>query len=219
MQRIHRSVVVVFLLLGIATIAVVLLSAVGQKASTDQALAAQQPETITGADCSRIAELGIDKQSNLRAASIRVACGLEAPGEPGVVSAAPEAPGPLAAPANFNTITGTESYPKVTQSESMVWSSDGNTIVVNYNDSSTSSSNYSGVSVSTNGGNTFTRLLPAPFASGHGTNYADPIVVYNANLATWFAGDLATGCGGHGIGPWASADGLYWGPVGGGHAG
>ena len=41
MKRIHRSVVVVFLLLGIATIAVVLLSAVGQNASTDQALAAQ----------------------------------------------------------------------------------------------------------------------------------------------------------------------------------
>src|SRR2546425_12869455 len=113
MKRISRSVVVVFLLLGIATIAVVLLSAVGQKASTDKPLPAQQPETITGADCSRIEELGINKQSNLRAASIRVACGLEAPGEPGVVSAAPEVPTPLAPPANANTITGTETYPKV----------------------------------------------------------------------------------------------------------
>src|SRR5947208_3425516 len=204
MQRIHRSVVVVLPLLGIATIAVVLLSAVGQKASTDQALAAQQPETITGADCSRIAELGIDKQSNLRAASIRVACGLEAPGEPGVASAAPEALGPLAAPTDVDTVTGTETYPHVTQSESMVWSSDGNTIVVNYNDSRTAPNNYSGVSVSTNGGNTFTRLLPSPFANGHSTNVGDPIVVYNAKLTTWFAGDLATGCGGQGIGLWTS---------------
>src|SRR5438552_4146253 len=189
MKRIQRSVVVVLLLLGIATIAVVLLSAVGQNASTDQALAAQQPETVMGADCSRIAELGIDKQQNLRAASIRVACGLEAPGEPGVASAAAETPGELVASADVNTITGTETYPHVTQSESMVWSSDGNTIVVNYNDSRTAPNNYSGVSVSTDGGVTFTRLNPSPFANGHGTNYGDPIVVYNARLVKWFAVD------------------------------
>jgi len=209
-KRIQRSVVVVLLLLGIATIAVVLLSAVGQNVVADQAPAAQQPEIITGADCSRIAELGIDKQQNLRAAYIRIACGLEAPGEPGVVSAAPEVPSPLAAPVNVNTITGTETYPHVTQSESMVWSSDGATIVVNYNDSRTAPSNYSGVSVSTDGGNTFTRLNPSPFASGHRTNYGDPIVVYNARLGKWFAGDLATGCGGQGIGLWTSPDGLTW---------
>src|SRR2546425_294210 len=119
MKRIQRSVVIVLLLLGIATIAVVLLSAVGQNASTDQALAAQQPETITGADCSR-------------------------------------------------------------------------------------------VSVSTDGGVTFTRLNPSPFTNGHGTNYGDPIVVYNARLVKWFAGDLATGCGGQGIGLWTSLDGLTW---------
>src|SRR5207247_10874100 len=162
--------------------------AVKQKASADPALALQQPETTTGPDCSRIAELGIDKQQNLRAASIRIACGLEAPGEPGVVSAAPEVPSPLAAPTNVNTITGTETYTSVTQSESMVWSSDGNTIVVNYNDSRTAPGNYSGVSVSTDGGASFTRLgmNQSPFASGHGTNYGDPIVVYNARLSTWF---------------------------------
>src|SRR5712691_11468156 len=171
MKRIQRSVVVVPLLLGIATIAVVLLAAVGQ--NTVAAQAPPPPETITDADCARIAELGIDKQQNLRAAYIRIACGLEAPGEPGVVSAVPGAPGPLAAPANVNTITGTETYPKVTQSESMVWSSDGNTIVVNYNDSRTAPNNYSGVSRSIDGGSTFTRIDPSPFASGHGTNYGD----------------------------------------------
>lgn len=193
-------------LLGIATIAVLLLSAIGQNAVADQAPPAQPPPTVMGVECSRIAELGIDKQANLRAASIRVACGLEAPGEPRVVSPAVEGLGPLVAPANVNTITGAENYPKVTQSESMVWSSDGQTIVVNYNDSRTSPSNYSGVSVSTDGGATFTRLDPSPFASGHGTNYGDPIVVYNKKLSMWFAGDLATGCGGQGIGLWTSPD-------------
>src|SRR5207249_10368630 len=94
-----------------------------------------------------------------------------------------------------------------TQSESTVWSSDGNTIVVNYNDSRTAPGNYSGVSVSTDRGATFSRLDPSPFAGGHGTNYGDPILVYNAKLGKWFAGDLATGGGGQGIGLWTSLDG------------
>src|SRR5437762_2853907 len=66
---------------------------------------------------------------------------------------------------------------------------------------------------STAGGVTFTRLLPAPFASGHGTNYGDPILVFNGRLQQWFAGDLSTGCGGQGIGLWTSptaSGGLTW---------
>src|SRR5438876_1638986 len=168
--------------------------------------------TIDGAviDCSRIQELGIDKQANLRAARIRVLCALESPGEPAAGTGATQTSGEAGPFANVNTITGTETYPSVTQSESMVWSSDGNTIVVNYNDSRTAPGNYSGVSRSIDGGVTFTRLNPSPFASGHGTNYGDPIVVYNARLAMWFAGDLATGCGGQGIGLWTSTNGATW---------
>jgi hypothetical protein len=64
----------------------------------------------------------------------------------------------------------------------MVWSSDGNTVVVNYNDSRTAPNNYSGLSVSTDGGTTWARLSPSPLASGHGINYGEPIVVYNAKL-------------------------------------
>src|SRR5437762_1684250 len=168
--------------------------------------------TIAGAviDCSRIQELGIDRQANLRAARIRVLCGLENSGEPAAGTGATETTNEAAAVTNVNTITGTETYPSVTQSESTVWSSDGNTIVVNYNDSRTAPGNYSGVSVSTNGGVSFTRLNPSPFASGHGTNYGDPILAYNAKLGKWFAGDLATGCGGQGIGLWTSSDGSNW---------
>src|SRR5712692_5622226 len=166
-----------------------------------------------GVPCSEIFERGIDKQENLRATAIRVACGLDVPGSAGAEGLEADSVDEGGPFANINVITGTETFPKVTQSESMVWSSpDGQTIVVNYNDSSDSPANYSGVSVSTDGGATFQRLLPSPFATGHGTNFGDPIVVFNAALNTWFAGDLATGCGSQGIGLWTSPDGLAWSP-------
>ena len=171
----------------------------------------QSSPTALGVPCSEIYQRGIDMQENLRATAIRVACGLDVPGSAGaegVESDALDEGGPFA---NINVITGGETFPHVTQSESMVWSTpDGQTIVVNYNDSNTASANYSGVSVSVDGGQTFTRLLPAPFATGHGTNFGDPIVVYNNALGKWFAGDLATGCGGQGVGLWTSLDGMSW---------
>jgi hypothetical protein len=171
---------------------------------------AQAPNTVLGVDCASIQQLGIDKQQNMRAGAIRVGCGLEPAGAPGPAQPAPEPK--LAPPDNVDIITGTETYPHVTQSESMIWSSDGKTIVVNYNDSINAPSNYSGVSVSTNGGASFTRLLPSPFATGHGTNFGDPIVVFNAKLSKWFAGDLVSGpdCGAQGIGLWTSPDGVTW---------
>lgn len=177
-------------------------------------VAAQTPKIVDGVDCARISELGIDKQANVRAHLIRIGCGLEKTPPDVAEAKGLKQDGPIpngaGAPANVNTITGTETFPKVTQSESMVWTSDGNTIVVNYNDSSGSPSNYSGVSVSTDGGATFRRLLPSPFANGHGVNIGDPIVVYNARLGMWFAGDMARGCGGQGIGLWTSTNGLSW---------
>src|SRR5437870_12560080 len=99
-------------------------------------------------------------------------------------------------------------YPKVTQSESMEWGGPNNTWVVNYNDSRTSSGCYSGLSYSTDNGATW--HAGQPLCSGHGTNFGDPIVVYNARLGMWFAGDLATGCGGQGIGLWTSTNGATW---------
>ena len=98
-----------------------------------------------------------------------------------------------------------------TKSENMVWEN-GSTVVVNYNDSNSGGSNYSGISYSTDGGATFTQILPPPFATGHGTNFGDPIVVFNKKLNMWFAGDLASGCGGQGIGMWSSPNGINWTP-------
>ena len=65
----------------------------------------------------------------------------------------------------------------------------GQTIVVNYNANYANGSNYSGASYSSDGGATFTEIQPAPFASGHGTNYGDPLVVFNSKLGMFFAGD------------------------------
>ena len=61
--------------------------------------------------------------------------------------------------------------------------------------------------ISSDGGTTFTRLNPSPFAAGHGTNFGDPVTLYNKPTSTFFAIFLATGCGGQGIGAWKSTDG------------
>ena len=167
-------------------------------------------QTVLGVRCSDIYALGIDKQENLRATMIRVGCGLDAPGSADTEGLGVESPEDFT---NINLITGAEIFPNVTQSESMVWSTpDGQIVVVNYNDSrgiNQSPIIISGLSVSFDGGNTFDRLTPDPLV-GHAANFGDPIVVYNNALSKWFAGDLATGCGGQGIGLWASDDAMTW---------
>lgn len=166
-------------------------------------------QTVLGVPCSEVFERGIDKQDNMRASLIRIGCGLDAPGQAGVEGTETES----VDVANINLITGETpaNFPHVTQSESMVWSTpNGQTIVVNYNDSRNAPAGFSGVSVSDDEGANFTRLLPSPFNSGHGANFGDPIVVYNNRLNRWFAGDLAGGCGGQGIGLWTSTDGHNW---------
>ncbi|MFN7973918.1 MAG: putative Ig domain-containing protein [Acidobacteriota bacterium] len=165
-------------------------------------------------DCSKIYDLGYDKQLNVRARLLRIQCGLEDAAETRVIygpydaSAAPSSISALGG-VDVNTITGTESYPAVTQSESFVWGQ-GNTIVTTFNDSRTAPGNYSGGSVSTDGGVTFARFTPSPFETGHGTNYGDPTVVFNQKLNLWYASFLATGCGGQGVGLWTSPDGVTW---------
>ena len=100
----------------------------------------------------------------------------------------------------FRTVTQSETY-------TLANPDNPNQIVVTYNDSRTASANYSGASFSSDGGTTFTRLNPSPFASGHGTNFGDPVTLYNKPTSSFFAIFLATGCGGQGIGAWKSTDG------------
>src|SRR5438093_2112795 len=177
------------------------------------------PLVPPGFDCSKIPELGIDKQENMRAGAIMIACGVAEGGSApagGTTASSTFSklinnllPAPLfIGGSDVDVILPDSTYPKVTQSESMEWGGPNNTWVVNYNDSRTSSGCYSGLSYSTDNGATW--HAGQPLCSGHGTNFGDPIVVYNARLGLWFAGDLATGCGGQGIGLWTSPDGVTW---------
>jgi hypothetical protein len=163
--------------------------------------------TSTGIDCSQINSLNLLKQDNMRAGLVLIECGIVRGGRP--TRPGDEAPVAPNVRASNRACSNAQSC---TKSESMVWgSTDGQTIVVNFNDESNGNgSNYSGVSYSQDGGATFTQITPSPFQSGHGTNFGDPIVVFNAKLNKWFAGDLATSCGGQGIGLWTSNNGKTW---------
>jgi hypothetical protein len=161
--------------------------------------------TSAGVDCSQIKALGIQKQDNMRAGLVMIECGLAQGGKAAGADAPPIPPNVRV---SNRTCTSASSC---TKSESMVWASPvDQTVVVNYNDSNGTGSSYTGTSYSQNGGSTFTEITPPPFQSGHGTNYGDPIVVYNAKLGKWFAGDLVTACGGQGVGLWTSNDGKTW---------
>ncbi len=114
--------------------------------------------------------------------------------------------------ADVNLITGGETSPHVLQDEGAVWGH-GNTVVAVYQDASGAPSSYCGVSVSTDGGATFTRL-PYKFNSG-GNCFGAPSVFYSVHAAKWFASFLFTGCGAPGngdagVGQWESPDGISW---------
>jgi hypothetical protein len=168
-------------------------------------------------DCSKIGELGIDKQENLRAGAIMIFCGEAEGGEPG------EAPSSSAfsklvqsamAPVTYGTtdvdlITGTETSPHITQSETFTQGNPDNPleIVVAYNDSrgrNFNPINISGASVSTDGGNTFSRLAQANGQSPFSNTLGDPVILYNKPSQTWFTVWLDGGCGGQGLGGYKS---------------
>src|SRR5256884_1101085 len=167
-------------------------------------------------DCSRIRQLGIDRQENLRAGAIMIHCGLAKGG------GAPSHFGPLSskvvqnlmAPLVFggvdvDLITGTESFPNVTQSETFTTANpdDPTQVVVAYNDSrgrNFNPINISGASVSTDGGNTFTRLTKANGQSPFDDTFGDPVVLYHKPSGTWVTVWLDGACGGQGLGGYKS---------------
>ena len=175
------------------------------------------PLVPVGFDCSRIYELGIDKQENFRAGAIMIACG-EVPGS---ATSATSTLGPIGrfiknlllplayGAADKNLITGTETSPNITQSETYTSANpdNPNQIVVAYNDSrgrNVNPINISGASVSTDGGTTFTRLTNASGQSPFSGTEGDPVVLYNKPTGTWFTVWLDTGCGGQGLGGYKS---------------
>ena len=151
-------------------------------------------------DCSKIHELGIDKQENFRAGAIMIHCGLAKGGDPetGLAnsSAFSKLVRNLTAPLVYGStdvdlVTGTESFPNVTQSETFSTANpdDPNEIVVAYNDSrglNASPLVISTVSVSSDGGTTFTRVTNASGQSPFPNTFGDPVVLYNKPTQTWF---------------------------------
>src|SRR6266403_2058127 len=195
------------------------LGAFSTQAQEEYGSSTESPDPLVPAlfDCSKIHELGIDKQENLRAGAIMIFCGEAEGGEPG------EAPSSSAfsklvqsamAPVTYGTtdvdlITGTETSPNITQSETFTQGNPDNPleIVVAYNDSrgrNFNPVNISGASVSTDGGNTFTRLTRANGQSPFDNTFGDPVVLYHQPSGTWVSVWLDGACGGQGLGGYKS---------------
>ena len=153
-----------------------------------------------GFDCSTIHEKGIDKMEGLKWGLLMIACG-EAKGgqeEEGLASlrnpfakiARQLLPTPLAfGAADVDLVTGTETPPHIIQSETYTNANpdNANEVVVAYNDSRcAANNNFSAVSVSTDGGLTFTRLTNGSGCSPFANTFGDPVILYNKPTQTWF---------------------------------
>src|SRR6476660_2483413 len=174
----------------------------------------KDPLVPNGFDCSKIQELGIDKQENMRAGAIMIACGQAQEGGAsfggGLFKAIKRLLSPLAyGGSDVNLITGPETYPNVTQSETFIATNPDNPsrIVVAYNDSRgrwANPINIAGASVSTDGGTTFTRLTAANGQSPFLNTAGDPVLLYNRPTGTWYTVWLDLGCGIQGLGGYKS---------------
>ena len=174
----------------------------------------KDPLVPNGFDCSKIHELGIDKQMNFRAGAIMIACG-QAQGDGTWPSS------PLGALTHFikklfsplayggtdvDLITGTDD---TIQSTTFSWGNPDNPdqIVVAYNDARGLSFNpidISGASISTDGGLTFTRLTAANGQSPFLNTLGDPVILYSRHSSTRYTVWLDVGCGGQGLGGYKS---------------
>ncbi|PYJ78507.1 MAG: hypothetical protein DME69_08335 [Verrucomicrobia bacterium] len=174
----------------------------------------KNPLVPNGFDCSKIHELGIDKQENFRAGAIMIACGQAQGGSASVFETVSQAIQKTLAPlaygaADVDLVTGAESSPHITQSETFSWANpdNPNQIVVAYNDSRgvfANPINISGASVSTDGGATFVRLTATNGQSPFQNTLGDPVALFNKPSQTWFAIFLDPACGGQGIGGYKS---------------
>jgi hypothetical protein len=212
-----RVLIGLFVCLSGILLALASVGAFSAQAQQNRTIIAQSNDPLVpvGFDCSKIRELGIDKQENMRAGAIMIACG-EAQG--GSASSAfgafSQLIQSLLAPLAYGTtdvdlVTGAETFPNVTQSETFTASNpdNANQIVVAYNDSrgrNASPINISGASVSTDGGNTFTRLTNASGQSPFSNTVGDPVILYNRPTGTWFTVWLDGGCGTQGLGGYKS---------------
>src|SRR6516162_5477841 len=176
------------------------------------------PLVPAGFDCSKIHELGIDRQENFRAGAIMICCGLAEGGW-----ATPSRsfsrfmqqmlPEPLTYGGTdvdlINNPSPETTYPDVTQSETFSTANPDNPlqVCVAFNDSrgrNNSPINISGASCSTDGGTTFTRLTNAGGQSPFADTLGDPVILFSKRSQTWYTVWLDAGCGGQGLGGYKS---------------
>src|SRR5215472_5514571 len=147
-----------------------------------------------GFDCATIQEQGINKMEGFRAGLIMIACGEATGGFDSTYPAFSQLLNNLEAPLAFggtdvNLVTGTETSPHIVQSETYSTANPDNAdqICVAYNDSrSAASNNFSGISCSTDGGVTFTRVTTTGGSSPFANTFGDPVVLFNKPTGTWF---------------------------------
>jgi hypothetical protein len=151
-----------------------------------------------GFDCAKIHELGVDKMEGIKAMLIMLNCGEGRGGTRSATSAfsrlvqkvLPPALGPLTFGAgDVNLVTGAETFPNTTQSETFTTANPDNPdqVCVAFNDSrGANSNNFSGISCSTDGGTTFTRVTTASGRSPFDNTFGDPVLLYNRLTGTWF---------------------------------
>src|SRR5581483_5512401 len=175
--------------------------------------AGESDPSVLGVPCSQIGALHLDRQLNIHAGLIVAGCAGTRP------AAQPSGSVGSAVPTPFAQVGGTDrdvvnppdsATPHDVQAGTMV-AANGQRIVVDMTDSTfaaSSPSDYSGLSLSTDGGSTWTRIHP--FGGTHGANYGDPFVVWDQKFGRFVAGDLVGGCGGFGLGVWTSPDGATW---------
>src|SRR5256884_1075779 len=210
-----RVLIGLFIVLAGVFLALLGFGAFSAQAQQNYTITTSDPLVPAGFDCSRIHELGIDKQENMRAGAIMIFCGQAQGGAASSFGGFSQfiqklLPAPLAyGTTDVDLITGTETYPNITQSETFTAANPDtpNQIVVAYNDSrgrNASPINISGASVSTDGGNTFVRLTAATGQSPFANTEGDPVILYNRPTGTWYTVWLDVGCGGQGLGGYHS---------------
>jgi len=155
------------------------------------------PGLPPGFDCSTVYEKGFNKMESLRAGLIMIACGEAEGGSSSPSTSAyrgfsrlvQKVMAPLAyGGTDVDLITGTETPPHIIRSETFTTANPDNPdqIVVAFNDSrSAANNNFSGASVSTDGGATFTRLTTGSGQSPFANTFGDPVILYHKPSQTW----------------------------------
>ena len=214
---VKASIGLVLLLSGVS-LAVMGIGQFSAKASTNPINGKSFPNALVPAmfDCSQLHSLNIHMQENFRAGAMMIYCGesqggsLDPDSNEAPRSFAQEILAPLLGGTDVDVVTGTDSGTHIIQSETYAASNpdNPNEILVAYNDSrgvASSPLNLSGVSISTDGGTTFTRLTRSTGQSPFSNTLGDPVVMYNRPSGTWFTVWIDLGCGSQGMGGYKSA--------------